>query len=151
MYERQNTQTLLHVSQTPFFRGSLDAAIHHGPEAAGHHVAGLRAVYRDNHLEMVFDDIERGSDGLGLNHATLTNFTIMSTDKCNLCLRDDTPEILDGRVEMVVTLGCKSKNCKSTACALLCPGLVGITEELSNGEFAAFDPEACALADESNE
>jgi hypothetical protein len=30
-------------------------------------------------------------------------------------------------------------------------GLVGITEELSNGEFAAFDPEARGLADESNE
>jgi len=114
-------------------------------------VVGLRAVYRDNRLEMVFDDIERGSDGLGLNHATLTNLTTMSTDKCNLRLRDDTPEILDGRIEMVVTLGCKSKNCESTACALLCLGLVGITEELSNGEFAAFDPEACGLADESNE
>ena len=139
------------VRKAPFFHGSLDGAIHHGPEVAGHHVAGLRAVYRDNRLEIVSDDIERGSDGLGLNHATLTNFTTMSMHKCNLRLRDDTPEILDGRIEMVVTLGCKSKNCESTACALFCLGLVGITEELSNGEFAAFDPEARGLADESNE
>ena len=38
-------------------------------------IAGLRAVYRDNRLDIVSDGIEGGSDGLGQNHATLTNFT----------------------------------------------------------------------------
>jgi len=137
----------------PFLYSSLDTANHHSSNTDSHHTAEVRAVYRDNLADILPIHIQSRSDSLRLNHTTLTNVTATRTNAAyihSIILPRDISHrpnrTLNGRMEAVVILRCKSENRESTAGILSRLPLVGVAEESGNGEFAAFDPEACGLA-----